>query len=587
MKGVLTRINRYPLKGFPGESLAQAILVAGNGIRHDRRFAIVNGSHAPLKDRKWVECKNFVRLTIDNSLARYSVAYDDENRQLSLSPPDENTTSVHLDCAIDREKFDKFLQQRFAAGAYGAAKLVEFSGDAAYWDFEDAPISIINIKTIEALFTHAPEYLAPDRFRGNLELGGLPAWEELSWIGRTITIGNVTLYVSGPIERCAATNVNPRTADIDCSVPHLLQTHFGHLYCGVYAKVIKSGEIETGDMVSPPPLFRPLIVQSVTSETADIVSLVVGDRYGEALPPFVSGQYVTVRGPTDGEKNLERSYTISNAPTSPQFSYRLSIKRKGATSTWLQSLVKGSTLEISTPKGGFLLKQSPRVPVLIAAGIGITPMLAMLKQLADKDPQRKVWLFYGVRNWEAFAFKDELELIVKSTSNVHVHLFFSRGIAKEKSSVFKCHSGRLSVEKIRHLLPFDGYEFYLCGPISVLRHLSEGLLRLGVNTNHMHIEQFCSTDEIAAQAAFPSQANIRFTESDRNGLWQEPSQTLLELAEQVGIQASYDCRAGTCGACRCVVKGKVHYAMKPVFTLLENEALLCCARPLENLEIKL
>jgi len=587
MTPTLSRIVRYPIKGLPGELLDNAILTPGHGIAHDRRFAIENGSQAALQSRSWAACKHFVRLTVDRTLVRYGVRYKHRQRRLAITTPTGETLSVYLDSLDDRRGFDALLSRQFVSGSHCAVKLTEHSGASAYWDFADAPISIINLKTIEAISNHAQESFAADRFRANLELDGIDPWAELGWIGRTVDIGGVLFYITAAIERCAATSVNPLTGELGTSVPQVLRVGFGHLYCGVYARVVSGGQIKVGATVRPPSMALPLTIRSVRAEGHDTVSLTIGSHDGAVLPPFVPGQYLTVHMARPGGTSLARHYTVSNEPKVPQTSYRISVKKKGAVSTWLGSLAPGVGIDVSAPKGNFLLRHGPRIPVLVGGGIGITPFLPMLQQMAQEDPERKIWLLYGARDWASLPFKDELLIIAQRVKNLRIHLFFSRGMPAEKSAPFHYHTGRISIDKLRTVLPFDAYEFYLCGPTAMLRNVSEGLMRLGVPNQHIHVERFGLSDDLSTPHAFPQQARIQFVKSQREGFWQERAHTLLDFAEILGITAPYDCRAGTCGACRCPVRGQVHYAMQPVFALKPNEALLCCARPLENLEIDL
>lgn len=347
-----------------------------------------------------------------------------------------------------------------------------------------------------------------------------------------------------------------------------------------------SSDIELGAKVVTPQGYRHLTVNSIVEESESTVSLTLNSADGKVLAPFEPGQYVTVRQSGDDE-SLCRHYTVSNAVTQPQLDYRISVKKFGEVSKWLHTLKPGDSIDVSPPKGSFCLIQSVRIPVFIGCGIGITPLLAMLKDIAEHQPRRKVWLFYGTRNWQNFTFKDELTALCERLKNVQLHIFFSRGKPMQPQPPFTCHVGRVSIDKLRAILPFDAYQFYLCGREDLLRNVFEGLMRLGVQGEHIHLERFNLSEQASEAQHFPTQAKLNFTKSQREGVWSDRAQTLLEFSEQMGINAPADCRAGSCGACRCTVKGKVHYAMEPLFELKPNEALLCCARPLQDLEIDL
>ncbi len=595
----LTDIVCYPLKGFPGHGLARADLAAGQGVAHDRRFAIEIGSSQALASETWAPCQHFTRLTIDPTLVRYGVRYDHAARRLSLRTPAHDDWSVQLDSAADRQRFDLQLAQQFGAGPQRPARLREFAG-GAYWDEADAPISIVNAATIAALAATAGEPLAHARFRANLVIDGVPAWDELGWVGRTIDIGGVTLLVTAPIERCAATSVDPATGISGNAIPALLHSRFGHPYCGVYARVLHGATLAPGAPVRAPQRWRRLLVQEVREEGGATRSLILASADGAPLPPFVPGQHLTVRvagtadsaapgaGPRQAaEGGAERSYTLSGTASKVQTSYRISVKKKGTLSRALHLADVGTALDVSAPRGGFIMRPSPRTPVLVAGGIGITPMLAMLQQQAERDPGRVLWLLYGTRSWTDFPFRDELGALATRLPNLRIVVFFSRGMPAEPIAPFGKRLGRLSIDGLRAVLPFDAYDFYLCGTAGMLRNVSEGLLRLGIPRQQIALERFGLEAEAPQEAAFPAAASIRFTRSARSGLWREPAQTLLDFSEQLGIAAPWDCRAGSCGACRCTVRGPVHYAMQPMFSLGQDEALLCCARPLADLEIDL
>jgi ferredoxin-NADP reductase len=432
--------------------------------------------------------------------------------------------------------------------------------------------------------------LHPDRFRANVEIAGLPAWDEMGWIGRVITINGVRLRITAPIERCAAPGINPASGQADVPVTHLLQQHYGHRYCGVYAQVEAPGILHVGDMLDLPATLRRMRVCASVAESSDIVSLTLACDDGHALPRYVAGQHLRLRLTLPDGQQAERCYTLSQAPAAAQTAqtqYRLSVKRKSGVSKHLHRLPPDAVLEVSAPSGQFWLQHNQRIAVLIGGGVGITPMLAMLQQLAQHDPHRVIWLFLGVRSKDNHAFATELQDLAQALPNARIHLFFSRTAPSALPHGMVAHLGRLSLAHLQALLPLDAYEFYLCALPAMMRPLAEGLLRIGIAAPHIHIEQFGTGGMLPPGIDLPPQARIRFTRSGRNAIWQDSTQTLLELAEQAGIKPAYDCRAGTCGACRCKVRGKVAYAMPPMLALADGEALICSARPLGDLDIEL
>ena len=121
--------------------------------------------------------------------------------------------------------------------------------ERGYWDYRDTPVSIVNHATVEAIGRSAGRTLNPLRFRGNLYVTGLPAWEENGWLGRRLKVGEAELVVIRGCERCPATSVDPQSGERDMQLPTLMQQNFGHIFCGVYAQVIKSGRVSENDRV--------------------------------------------------------------------------------------------------------------------------------------------------------------------------------------------------------------------------------------------------------------------------------------------------------------------------------------------------
>jgi ferredoxin-NADP reductase/uncharacterized protein YcbX len=586
MNPVLSRIIRYPIKGLPGESLERTHLVPGHGIPHDRRFAIENGSRPALGHRKWADCKHFVRLTVNENLVRYAVRYDHQVRHLSITTPRSHTQGVFLDSEAQCAAFARFLTAEFASDHAGAVKLTEHERDLAYWDFDDAPLSIINLRSVEALSDLAQESLDPDRFRGNLMLEGLDPWEELGWVGRTIELDGLVLRITAPIERCVAINVDPVTARAGESVLHLLQQNFGHAYCGVYAQVISGGHLHTGARVMPPPASRKVSISRITPEGAGTVSLTLTDPAGDPLPTFVPGQHIAVASSDAEGTRHERMYSLSGPCTAPQAQYRISVKNAGGLSGRLHQLEVGASVEIGVPRGRFFCRPGSRKRVHVAAGIGITPMLAMLHHAADADRERPTWLFYGVRDASHFMFSQELRALSREMPKLRVHVFFSDTVPEAVDPSFGCHPGRLSTSALCGLLPFDAYDFYLCGPSGFVDGMSEGLSALEVAPQRIHTERF-SLDEGAPDDPPRTSWQVRFQRSGVSAEWRNGTRSLLALAEQMNLTVRSDCRAGICGACRCSVRGRVQHSIEPSIALREDEALLCCARPLEDIEIAL
>jgi len=244
----LARLCRYPLKGFAGQDLSAADLRSGEGIGFDRHLAVVSGNRPEMPaPGSWVPSRTFVQNTVFDGLLHMTCRFDEDRELLQLERPDGDRISLRLGDAASLAAANGSIADWFANGPHGEIRLVEQRRGHGFWDFTDSVLSILNLGSIRALEDRAGRPLDPRRFRGNLHIDGLAPWEEFSWIGGTLRIGGATLRIIRPIQRCAATSVDPVRGERDFNLPGLLQQSFGHGFCGVYAQVIAGGPIALGD----------------------------------------------------------------------------------------------------------------------------------------------------------------------------------------------------------------------------------------------------------------------------------------------------------------------------------------------------
>ncbi len=250
-------IRRYPVKGLSAEPLDRVVLSPARGLPHDRRFAIAHGTTDFDPERPaWLHKSSFLNLMRDEKLARLVTRFDDESGALTIERGGEAVFRANLSEAEGRAAVGRFFADFMADDARGAPTLVEADGhmftDAGreagrYWY-----VSIVNAASVRALERFADAPVDPVRFRANIYIEGAPAWAELGWAGREIAVGGARLRVARPIERGAATNVNPATAERDLNLPRALKRGFGHVDMGVYAVVTAGGEVAIGDAVEVP-----------------------------------------------------------------------------------------------------------------------------------------------------------------------------------------------------------------------------------------------------------------------------------------------------------------------------------------------
>src|SRR4029079_6548518 len=251
--------------------------------------------------------------------------------------------------------------------------------------------------------------------------------------------------------------------------------------------------------VSAPPAwpgFRPMRVSRIDREGNSVFSLVLVPADGKPLAPAQPGQFVVLRLPIQsGAPPVLRSYSLSDLPGSEHYRVSIKLEEKGLASTYLHTRIEpGSTLEVSAPRGTFTLRPGSEPVVLLSAGVGATPVLAMLHALADGKSGRPVWWLYGARNREEHPFRDEARALLQQLIHGRSYIQYSLAGPHERSGVYFDATGHLAVSAFDKIgVPHDG-QFYLCGPAGFLREITAGLKVWGVAADHIHAEIFGALD---------------------------------------------------------------------------------------------
>jgi uncharacterized protein YcbX len=240
-------IYRYPMKGLSAEALEDVILAAGAGVEHDRRFAFAQGDSAfDPADPKWVPKRNFACLMMNAAVAKVQAAFDPVTNTMALRGPEGMPLRAAVDTEAGRAALAGWLTDFMGEDARGALRLVEVPGHA-FTDIAPKAVSIIGLNSVAALGEKMGVALDPLRFRANIYVsGGLP-FAELDWVGQEILLGGTRLRVFKRTQRCAATEVNPATAERDAKPPRALREHYGHADLGIYAEVLEGGRVAVGD----------------------------------------------------------------------------------------------------------------------------------------------------------------------------------------------------------------------------------------------------------------------------------------------------------------------------------------------------
>lgn len=352
--------------------------------------------------------------------------------------------------------------------------------------------------------------------------------------------------------------------------------------------------------------WRRLKVARVVQESDSIRSFHLQPDDGAGLLPALPGQHLPIRVQTAGsDKPLIRTYTLSSAPSDAH--YRISVKRDGQVSRHLHAqLQEGDRIEVRAPAGDFMLDEtSSRPVVLLAGGVGITPMIAMLRHMVyeglRKRRMRPATLFYAARSKNDRAFDAELaQLVAAGKGAIKVVRVLGATTDAIEGRDFDA-AGRIDMALLARSLPFGDYEFYLCGPPPFMQSLYDGLRGYGIGDERIHAEAFgpaslnrtgaaAGTAQAAQAAPAPlpvatEAVPVFFMDSLKEARWTPGTGSLLELAEARGLEPEFSCREGHCGTCRTrLLAGAVTYPRPPQAKVGEGEVLLCCAVPAQPAE---
>ena len=357
---------------------------------------------------------------------------------------------------------------------------------------------------------------------------------------------------------------------------------------------------------SPPPAWsglRRLTVTAITRETETVISIGLEDPDGQPLPPALAGQYLTLRvKPTGHDRSVLRNYSLSGPPGATY--YRVTVKRErdGVASGYLHhDLIVGDELEAGAPRGTFVLERGAAPILLISAGIGATPVLAMLQALSLERSDRETWWLHGARNRREHAFAAESRTLLTSLPNARAHVCYSNPdpddvVGRDFDSV-----GRLDASLLAELGLAPDAEAYVCGPAAFMDDISAGLAALGFEASQIHTEPFGPKPGITPGiAAAPARAPhppsgppghgpaIAFARSDLTIAWDDGYGSLLELAEACDVPVQWSCRTGVCQTCETpLIAGVVKYRPQPVERPPDGSVLLCCGRPDADLVLDL
>jgi ferredoxin-NADP reductase/uncharacterized protein YcbX len=555
---IVEGLFRFPLKGFPGQRLASVELRKNEGITGDRAIAIGSGAMAVSTHGEWAPCQAFQRMAIRPDLTRFQI--DMPNHALTLTSP------IGVSEVINESSSNLgVLNEDFG----GKASIHRARDNRGYWDHQDAAISIINLATVEAIAAVLGRPIDPLRFRANIYVRTEP-WSEFQWLGKTLDCGDAQLDVIRPIDRCKTTSVNLKTGSLDVNMPAALIRHFGHMFCGVYASVHASGTIESGSKIRAadglskaavsaasrastapalPDWPRPATITKILDEAEGVRSFWIEDSLEKigALKDFEAGQYIRLHDLS--QNHVWRSYTVSAVEDGK---LRITVKRdEGLGSQAIHQLVERESISITGPFGDATLNHNSDAIHFISAGIGITPTVAKLTELAQRGYDKPVRVAHAARSIRELALWSDIVAAKSVLSNAAVQLYLTR----DATGAADACPQRPDLKAIANRAKLAKADVHICGPTGFVGSVIAQLKQADIHDDRIVIDTFNSPDTPTMMRPIPTSKPIKVTlaRSKITADWNPEDGTLLDFAEKRGAIIPSHCRAGLCKTCSCKI----------------------------------
>ncbi len=350
------------------------------------------------------------------------------------------------------------------------------------------------------------------------------------------------------------------------------------------------------------PGFRPMLIGHIGKESESVTSFTLAAADGKPLPVAQPGQFVVVRLQVDpGKPAVLRSYSLSDLPAVDHFRISVKSETNGIGSAFLCNHAReGDVLDVSAPRGSFTLRSGEAPVVLLSAGVGATPVLAMLHVLAAEKSQRQVWWIYAARNRANHPFAQESRSLLERLPGGRSYIVYSRPDARDQPKTDFDASGHVDVALLEKLEVPRSSDFYLCGPASFLQSMRAGLESWGVPAPSVHMEIFGAlqgiTPGMTAVDHNPhlppgppgSGPPVSFARSGITVSWDPTFSNLLELAEACDVPVRWSCRTGVCHTCMTgLIGGSITYNPEPIERPAAGNVLVCCSQPSAALVIDL
>ncbi len=600
---VLSQVNVYPVKSVAGISLSTA-WVEKQGLMFDRRFMLALADGSMVTARKYPDMVNIKSTLTPDGLIftvkgkpSLTIRYSEFKMQEAPATVWNDNFIAYTTTDEADDWFSNIMGQRVEllfTGQQSNRVREKFGHNVSFAD--GYPLLIISQGSLDELNRRSPEQHSMDQFRTNLVVSGTEPFAEDSW--KRIRIGEVEFEALKPCERCIMTTVDIEkgqyrpTKEPLRTLSQFRANERGGVFFGQNLVAKNEGMIRAGDKVEVLEYkekeyyedlgkthYRMTCVER--EEIArDFVTFWLEPQHG-AIPSYQPGQHLPIETVIDGE-NVGRLYTLSSSPSRPG-RLAISVKRvdSGRVSNWLLDYLQvGDALIAQTPDGSFHLtaEHHNQSLLLLSAGSGITPMLSMLRYLADKQQIRDVVFYHQCRSVEDIPYREELDQL--NLAHPELKVFIS--LTQPPVDWFGL-KGRLSLSHIKQIKDVAERQVFVCGPDGFMQKAKNLLLKQGVDENSYHQEAF----GVAQQ---PMKENKSLQLSVNGNIFEGDNQsTLLEQAEVAGVPIAHSCRAGFCGACKVKVEsGKVHQPDVPALQEHERNmgvVLACCCVPETDIEV--
>ncbi|KIQ79471.1 MOSC N-terminal beta barrel domain-containing protein [Aeromonas sp. L_1B5_3] len=597
----LDSIHLYPIKSTAGMPQARA-RVTQEGLAGDRRYMVVKPDGTFITARTHPQLQQVVATPVAGGLQLNYPGFEPLALQESDFSRAPQATGVWGDSftALHTTPIADSWLSRVAGEPVALLWLGEESDrfrekTGTRVSFADGyPLLLISQASLDDLNLRSDALHQMSQFRTNLVASGTRPFEEDSWV--RIRIGEVEFQVAKPCSRCIMTTVEAGTDRFNAlKEPLATLTRYrrgedGEVYFGQNLIALNEGWIEAGSEIEVlerkrpapypdgAPKKRELICVAREPLARDLETFWFEAADGEPLPDYLPGQHLPISLDIKNER-VQRRYTLSSTPDRPE-RYSISVKKVGGgrISHWLhQQMQVGNTLLAAAPAGEFHLG-AERSLLLLSAGSGVTPMLAMARTLALRGELGDVHFMHLCRSEADIPAASEMHAMAQQGMTLTI-------ILSQPDSHWQGQKGRLGDKHLALVKGLAGREVFICGPHGFMADAAAKVAARGVPAARIRQENFGGAILSVARAHQPVQLRIGEREFAGNN-----QGTILDQASKQGVDLPWSCRAGICGSCKqTLVSGEVAHPDAPAISAAERaegKILTCCAVPLTDLVIK-